>query len=113
MNLDVTAVEKAEESIDAFIEKRARKMADANRVKEFRAEQDRREQARRRNTLRWEWADYHGRLHKAHLSIAEDHARRRALISEIPDFDADDVEARFDSIARGVPSREELLNTIG
>ena len=31
-------------------------------------------------------------------------------IEEIPDYDEDDVEARFDSVARGVPSREELLN---
>jgi hypothetical protein len=71
MNLDVTAVEKAEESIDAFIEKRTREKADANKVEDFWREQDRRHQARRRNALRGEWAD---------LSMAEDHARRRAQL---------------------------------
>jgi hypothetical protein len=30
-------------------------------------------------------------------------------IEDLPDFDPDDVDARFDSIAAGVPSREELL----
>lgn len=34
-------------------------------------------------------------------------------IEEIPDYDPDDVEARFEGIAQGVPSREELLNMIG
>jgi hypothetical protein len=32
------------------------------------------------------------------------------VIEELPDHDPDDVAARFDSIAAGVPSREELLN---
>src|SRR4051794_23832991 len=31
------------------------------------------------------------------------------VIEELPEFDPDDVDARFDSIAAGVPSREELL----
>jgi hypothetical protein len=30
-------------------------------------------------------------------------------IDDLPDYDPDDVDARFDSIAAGVPSREELL----
>lgn len=34
-------------------------------------------------------------------------------IEEIPGYDPDDVEARFEGIARGVPSREELLIMIG
>jgi hypothetical protein len=59
MNLDVTAVEKAEESIDAFIEKRTREKADANKVEDFWREQDRRHQARRRNALRGEWCSHH------------------------------------------------------
>ncbi len=80
MDLDVGAIEKVEAELDRFVEKRAREKADANKVEEFWAEQDRRERAPRRNTLRWEWADYHGRLHKAHLSIAEDHTRRRARL---------------------------------
>ncbi|HVF02519.1 MAG TPA: hypothetical protein VNA27_14445 [Rubrobacteraceae bacterium] len=33
-------------------------------------------------------------------------------IEELPEFDPDDVEAKFDSIAAAAPSREELLNTI-
>lgn len=83
MDLDVDKIEAAERveaELDRFIEKRAREKADANKVKEFWAAHDRRERARRRDTLRWEWADYHGRLHKAHLSIAEDHVRRRAQL---------------------------------
>ncbi len=34
------------------------------------------------------------------------------FIEELPDYDPDDVEAKFDGIAAGVPSREELLRTI-
>jgi hypothetical protein len=35
------------------------------------------------------------------------------FIEEVPDYDPNDVESRFEVIARGVPSREELLNMIG
>jgi hypothetical protein len=31
-------------------------------------------------------------------------------IAELPDYDPDDVDARFDSIAAAVPTREQLLN---
>ena len=35
------------------------------------------------------------------------------FIDELPDYDPDDTEARFNTIAAGAPSREEFLGTLG
>jgi hypothetical protein len=77
---DIEATEKAEKSLDEFINRRAKAKEKANAEEEFWAEQDCRHRERRREANRKLWIDYYGSMHRVHLGIAEGHARRRSQL---------------------------------
>jgi hypothetical protein len=80
---DVEAAERAEASLDAFINSRSKAKARANEEEELWRASERRVIAKRRLANKREWIDYYGSMHRAHIVIAEGHARRRAeLIAE-------------------------------
>jgi hypothetical protein len=88
---DLEDLEKAEQQIDQFIERRARQRDAANEEAAAWAESERRVRAKKREEHRRLWIDYEGRMHHAHLSLAEWHARRRSQLmaeggyEEVPD----------------------------
>jgi hypothetical protein len=77
---DLEDLEKSEQQIDQFIERRARQRDAANKEEEFWLEQDRRHRERRREANRKLWIDYYWSMHRVHLGIAEGHARRRSQL---------------------------------
>jgi hypothetical protein len=91
MDIDVDKIEAASVSIDAFIEHRARQKADANAEEAAWAESERRVRAKRREENRRLWIDYYGRMHHAHLGIAEGHARRRSQLLAEGGYEPDEV----------------------
>jgi hypothetical protein len=92
---NVAAVEAAEASIDQFIEKRARDKAAANKEEEAWAASERKVRAKRREENRIAWIDYFGRMHHAHLGIAEDHARRRAQLLAERGYEPEEKEGEI------------------
>ncbi len=83
--------EAVEQALDQFIERRARDREDANREEEAWKESTRRVNAKRREENRLAWIDYYGRMHHAHLGIAEDHARRRAQLLAEREYEPDEA----------------------
>jgi hypothetical protein len=75
LNLEMAALEKAEQQIDQFIEKRAREKADANKVEELWAESDRRHRDRRREENREAWREYERHLERVHMELALEHSK--------------------------------------
>jgi hypothetical protein len=74
---DVVASEKAEKSIDLFIEKRAKEAEEANKEQRLEEELDRRQRARqlkRQKENRESWIEFHGRQHRVFLDLAGLHA---------------------------------------
>jgi hypothetical protein len=88
---DLEDLEKAEQQIDQFIERRARQRDAANKEEEFWLEQDRRHRERRREANRKLWIDYYGSMHRVHLGIAEGHARRRSQLLAEGGYEPDEV----------------------
>ena len=80
--LDVEATEKAETQIDAFITKRSREKADANRVAEHWEESDRRDREKRRRENRQAWREYEIHMANLHASLAAEHAEKAEALSE-------------------------------
>jgi hypothetical protein len=83
---DVEAVEAAEASIDAFIERRARDKREANRVEEAWAESERLHRQRRRERNRELWRTWHlgqaERLERTAAELAADHRARAETLAE-------------------------------
>jgi len=90
---DVVAIEKAEKSIDAFIDSRSKARLKANKEEEREKARERSRKKREREQNLRRWIDYHERLSLKHASIASDHAdRRQRLLQEAsysPDGDPD------------------------
>ena len=85
--MDIADLEKAEQQIDLFIERRAREVRDADAVEDLWAEQERRERARRREANRADWIAYHAHMNAVHSSIAADHADRRSRLLLEAEYD--------------------------
>jgi hypothetical protein len=75
---DVESAEKAEKSIDEFINKRARDKAEANKEEEKWRAAVRRVREKRRRENRRLWIDHHGHMNLLHLGLAAEHARPRS-----------------------------------
>ena len=71
--LDYEAVEAVEQQLDAFIERRARERADANRTEELWAISEARERERRREENREAWRSYHLLLAGNHAALCDGH----------------------------------------
>jgi hypothetical protein len=80
--LDVEAVEKAEAQIDAFITKRSREKADANKVAELWEESDRRDREKRRQENRQAWREYEMHMANLHASLSEEHREKAERLIE-------------------------------
>jgi hypothetical protein len=72
-------VEQASASIDALIERRASRHRAAS-LEAMWAQSERQQRIERRRQLREEWSAYHGRMHTLHLSLADEHALKRASL---------------------------------
>jgi hypothetical protein len=77
---DVEAVERAEASIDAFINKRHRGREKVNAEEEAWKESTRRVNETRRQVNRQAWIDYFDHMNRLHLSLAAEHADKRARL---------------------------------
>lgn len=93
---DVVDSEKAEKSIDAFIEKRSKEAEEANREQKMLEEWDRRARARqlkRQKENRELWIEFHGRQHRVFLDLASHHADRRSrlMLEHQPSPDPDET----------------------
>lgn len=77
---DVEAVERAEASIDAFINKRHRGREKVNAEEEAWKESTRRVNEKRRLADRQAWIDHFGHMHRLHLALADEHAAKRARL---------------------------------
>jgi hypothetical protein len=103
---DVEAAERAEKSIDEFINKRARDKAEANKEEEELRAVARRIREKRRRDNRKLWIDHHGVMNALHTGLALEHANKRArLLAESGYEPEDGPEA-------SPPSAEELLDSI-
>jgi flavin-dependent dehydrogenase len=87
---DVEAAEKAEKSIDAFINARSKAKENANREQELWKESTRRVNEKRRNRNRWEWIRFHGNLHRLYTQSAAEHAAKRARLLREAGYEPDD-----------------------
>jgi hypothetical protein len=129
VDLDTEAIAAAEASINSFIERRARESEDARRTEEAWVESVEKYNEKCRD-LALSVGNDDGVLlalraaRQNNLEDVEAHIRtvrpdldeicaELDFIEELPDNNPDDVEARFESIAAGVPSREDLLRTLG
>jgi hypothetical protein len=77
---DAEAVERAEDSIDAFINKRSKAKKTANTEEEAWKESTRRVNEKRRRANRWAWMDHHGHMNLLHLGLAAEHADKRSRL---------------------------------
>lgn len=77
---DVEAAEKAEKSIDEFINKRARDKAAANKEEQEQQAAARRVRDKRRRENRQLWIAHHGHMHLLHTGLAAEHASKRARL---------------------------------
>ncbi len=77
---DVAAAERAEKSIDEFINKRARNKAEANKEEEELRAVARRIRDKRRRANRLEWIAHHGKMNLLHLGLAAEHADKRSRL---------------------------------
>jgi hypothetical protein len=77
---DVEAVEAAEASLDAFINKRARDKEKANEEEELWKASTRLVNEKRRRANRMAWIDYYGHMHRLHLSLAAENADKRSRL---------------------------------
>jgi hypothetical protein len=91
MDIDVDAIDRVEAELDAFIEKRAREKANANRVDEFWDEQDRRHRERQREENRRDWCDFHRQMQTLHLGLAAEHASRRSRLLAESGYELDET----------------------
>ncbi len=97
---DEEAAEKAEKSLDAFINSRSKARETANAEEELWRASERRVRERRRRSNRQEWIDYYGSMHRVHLGIAEGHARRRAQLMAEGGYElGDGPEERGEGVA--------------
>jgi hypothetical protein len=81
--LDPVAVERAEKSLDEFVNSRSKSKDKANEVEAMYAASARRHHARLREQNRWEWIRFFEHMRALHSSLAREHeARARALLEE-------------------------------
>jgi hypothetical protein len=93
---NVTAAEKAEKQLTAFINARSKAKERANEEEELWRASERRVLAKRRRENRQSWLEFYERMNRIHLGLAEEHATRRVqLLAEefSPDEGPDTPEA--------------------
>ncbi len=73
---DAEHIEKVEQQLDQFVEKRAREAQDQGRIDELWAVSERRERRKRRESNGLAWIDYHERLANFHRTLAGEHEER-------------------------------------
>lgn len=78
----MVALEKAEQQIDQFIERRAREAKDAAVVEELREESARRERERQREENRTLWREYEQHLERVHMDLALEHRTKAEALAE-------------------------------
>jgi hypothetical protein len=78
--LDPFSVERAEASLDAFINSRSRDKKKANSEEEMWRASERRVRAQRRQENRQSWLEYYEKMNRLHLGIAAEHADRRSRL---------------------------------
>src|SRR5215212_4347563 len=86
---DVTAVERAEASLDAFINSRSRDKKRANEQEELWAALERRVREKRSHELQQAWIDHHGHMSVLHTDLALEHADKRARLMLEAGYDQD------------------------
>jgi hypothetical protein len=57
-----------------------RQAKDEPTIQELWREQDERQQHKRQQSLREQWAEYHGQMHLVHQRLANQHAERRSRL---------------------------------
>jgi hypothetical protein len=83
---DLEDLEKAEQQIDQFIERRARERAHANKEEEFWVEQERRRRERRHEENRLAWHSYHlGQAERIERTAADLAASHRSKAEALTD----------------------------
>jgi hypothetical protein len=98
MDLDVVATEKAEKSIDEFIDKRARDKAAANKEEEAWKASTRLVNEKRREANRRRWIEYHGDMHQLHLGIATEHADKRSRLMAEGEYEPEEKEGEIKNV---------------
>jgi hypothetical protein len=78
--LDPVAAERAEKSIDEFINARSKAKEKANEEEALWKASERRVQERRRRENRQSWLEYYEHMNRLHLGIAEEHAAKRVRL---------------------------------
>ncbi len=71
--MDVDHLEKAEQQLDGFIERRAREAKDAAAVEDLWAQSVRRDRERRREENRAVWHSFHRHMQELHATLSEEH----------------------------------------
>jgi hypothetical protein len=88
---DVAAVEKAEASLDAFINKRSKAKEKANAEEELWRASERRVREKRWQANRQAWIDHHGLMHSLHLALAGEHADKRSRLMAECGYESDEA----------------------
>ena len=86
LNVDeLAAVERAEKSLDRFINQRSRGKREGYLVEAAWLASERRAVAARREANRLAWIDYHRGLRRSHLQLAREHSRQAHAL-ELPEL---------------------------
>ncbi len=80
--LDPVAVERAEKSIDEFINSRSKAKDKANEIEAMYAASVRRHQARRREQNRWEWIRFFEHMRDLHQGLADENGIKAEALCE-------------------------------
>jgi hypothetical protein len=80
MMLDPVAVERAEKSIDEFINSRSKAKEKANKEEEEWRASERRVREKRRRENRAAWLEHHAQMQTVHLDLAARHADKRSRL---------------------------------
>ena len=81
--MDPEAIERVEQELDQFVERRAREARDAEKVAELWAESERRVQEKRREENREAWLRHERHMERLHLDLADSHrVRAERLLGE-------------------------------
>ncbi len=80
--LDPVAVERAEKSIDEFINSRSKAKDKANDIEAMYAASVRRHNARLREQNRWEWIRFFEHMRDLHQGLADEHRTKAEALCE-------------------------------
>jgi hypothetical protein len=82
VGVDVERIERAEASLDKFIEARVRERSEQESIEGLWAASDRKDRERRRQDLREAWSLYHDHMSRLHGSLSEEHRTKSEALCD-------------------------------